>query len=462
MHARKAVSFILLAALLVTLPAALFGCGDSAADSIEGIYMTSAGVLLISDETLAVRVYDRHGEQIYDKLTKLKKEDYPALESYMTAKKAFLLDFAALAEISAEGSYKCRYSVKGESSYIEHTYVVSASPAESPEVFSAEATAEDGVARLTVTVDPKYARLFKVWTGDAPEGSRFPGSALECVSGYDQIARGEMVYELPVAVGRETVFYTRGLYNFYGYEDEDIIKVNNPEYPDFVTSCVCLELLNPADGRVYNLGSDTHMQKFTVYSPSESVKLASVYSAPPAPEPEKPVFSAELVAEGGKAKLKVNPFPNAVYYRAVITEHYNGRARVVCNATLTAKLVAQADIRKDVEAVYTGNVYAMLSDGTMTEKLELEGFATSFVEIPTPTVTYENGEVKAVFPRKAKVSVWRSGSEISTDTMVIGSGNVYTYTPAEPGEYGFIFKVFGNGAEILDSGLVESPKVEVD
>ncbi|MBQ9557236.1 MAG: hypothetical protein IJU94_01365 [Clostridia bacterium] len=459
---RKAVSFILLAALLVTLPAALFGCGASAADSIKGIYMTSAGVLLISDETLAVRVYDRHGEQIYNKLTKLKKEDYPELEPYMTAKKAFLLDFTALAEINGEGSYKCRYSVNGENSYIEHTYVVSASPAETPEVFSAEATADDGVARLTVTVDPKRARLFKVWTDGVSEDSRFPDSALECVSGYDQIARGEMVYELPVAGGRETVFYTRGLYNFYGYEDEDIIKVNNPEYPDFVTPCVCLELLNPADGRVYNLGSDTHMQKFTVYSPSESVKLASVYSAPPLPEPEKTVFSAELVAEGGKAKLKVNPFPNAVYYRAVITEHYNGKTRVVCNATLTTKLVAQADIRKDGEAVYTGNVYAMLSDGTMTEKLELEGFATSFVETPTPTVTYENGEVKAVFPRKAKVSVWRSGSEISTDTMVIGSDNVYTYTPEGPGEYGFIFKVFGNGAQILDSGLIDSPKVKVD
>ena len=459
---RKALSLILLAALLVTLPAALSACGESAADSIKGIYMTSAGVLLISDAALSVRVYDRHGDQIYNKLTKLKKEEFPELEAYMTAKKAYLLDFAALAEISSEGSYKCRYSVKGESSYIEHTYVVSASPSEPPEVFSAEASAGDGVARITVSVAPEYARLFRVWTGDVPEDSRFPASALECVSGYDQIARGEMVYEVPVAFGRETVFYTRGLYNFYGYEDDEIIKINNAEYPDFVTSCVCLELLNPADGRVYNLGNDTHMQKFTIYSPSESVKLASVYSAPPVPEAEKPVFSAELVAEGGKAKLKVAPFPNAVYYRAVITEHYNGRSRVVCNATLTTKLVAQADIRKDAAAVYTGDVYAMLSDGTMTDKLSLDGFATSFVEAPTPAVTYENGEVKAVFPRKVRVSVWRSGSEVSTDTMVIGIDNVFTYTPEGPGEYGFIFKVFGNGAEILDSGLLDSPKVKIE
>ena len=459
---RKTISLILLIALLVTLPAALFACGGSAADSIEGIYMTSAGVLLISDETLSVKVYDRHGDKIYGKLKKLKKEDFPELASYMTAKKAFLLDFAALAEINAEGSYKCRYSVKSESSYIEHTYIVSASPAEPPEVFSAEATAQDGYAMLTVSVEPKYARLFKVWTGDVPEEDRFPASALECVSGYDQIARGEMVYELPVETGRETVFYTRGLYNCYGYEDDEIVKVNNPEYPDFVSSCVCLELLNPSDGRVYNLGNDTHMRKFTIYSPSASSKLTSVYSAPPPAEPEPPVFSARLVAEGGKAKLKVDPFPKAVYYRAVITEHYNGKSRVVCNATLTTKLVAQADIRKDAAAVYTGDVYAMLSDGTMTEKLELEGFATSFVEVPTPEVTYENGEVKAVFPRKAKVSVWRSGAEVSTDTMVIGIGNVYTYMPDGPGEYGFVYKVFGNGADILDSGLIDSPKVKAE
>ncbi len=459
---RKTVSIILLIALLVTLPAALFACGGSAADGIKGIYMTSAGVLLISDETLSVKVYDRHGDKIYGKLAKLKKEDFPELEPYMTAKKAFLLDFAALAEISAEGSYKCRYSVKGESAYIEHTYIVSASPAEPPEIFSAEATAQDGYAMLTVSVDPKYARLFNVWTGDVPEEARFPDSALECTSGYDQIARGEMVYELPVETGRETVFYTRGLYNFYGYEDDEIVKVNNPEYPDFVSPCVCLELLNPSDKRVYNLGNDTHMQKFTIYSPSASSKLTSVYSAPPPVEPEPPVFSAQLVAEGGKAKLKVNPFPKAVYYRAVITEHYNGKSRVVCNATLTTKLVAQADIRKDAAASYTGDVYAMLSDGTMTEKLELEGFSTSFVTVPTPTVTYENGEVTAVFPRNTKVSVWRSGAEISTDTMVIGIGNVYTYMPDGPGEYGFIYKAFGNGADILDSGLIDSPYVRVD
>jgi hypothetical protein len=204
------------------------------------------------------------------------------------------------------------------------------------------------------------------------------------------------------------------------------------------------------------------MQKFTIYSPSESVKLTSVYSAPPVPEPEPPVFSAELVAEGGKAKLKVNPFPKAVYYRAVITEHYNGRSRVVCNATLTTKLVAQADIRKDAPAVYTGDVYAMLSDGTMTEKLELQGFSTRFVETPAPEVTYESGEVKAVFPRKVNVSVWRSGAAVSTDTMVVGVDNVFTYVPDGAGEYGFIYKVFGNGADILDSGLIDSSKVKTE
>ena len=459
---KKTLSIILLAALLVTLPAALFACG-SAADGIKGIYMTSAGVLLISDETLSVSVFDRHGDKIYGKLTKLKPEENPGLEVYMTGKKAYLLDFAALAEVSAEGSYRCRYSVKGESSYIEHTYIVSAYPAEPPEVVSADAYAEEGAARLTVNVDPKYARLFKVWTDGVPESARFPASALECVSGYDQIARGELVYEVPVALGRETTFYTRGLYNLYGYGDDELTKVNNPEYPDFVSSCVCLELLNPSDSRVYNLGTDTHMQKFTVYSPSESVKLASVYSAPAPVEPDPPVFSAQLVAEGGKAKLKVNPFPNAVYYRAVITEHYNGRSRVVRNVTLTgSKLIAQADIRKDAAASYTGDVYAMLSDGTMTEKLELEGFTTSFVTVPTPTVTYENGEVKAVFPRGVKVSVWRSGAEISTDTLVIGSGGVFTYIPEGKGEYGFIYKVIGNGADLLDSPLVDSPKVKVE
>ena len=460
---KKTLSIILLIALLVTLPAALFGCGSSAADSIEGIYMTSAGVLLISDETLSVKVYDRHGEQIYKKLTKLKAEDFPDLAPYMTAKKAYLLDFAELAEISNEGSYRCRYSVKGESAYIEHTYIVSATAAEAPEVYSAEAELFDGYARLTVSVDPAIARLFKVWTGDVPESSRFPSNALECVSGYDMIARGEMVYEIPVAVGRETVFFTRGLYNLYGYEEDELAKVDNSEYPDFVSTCVCLDLLNPADGRVANLGNDTHMAKFTIYAPSESVRLASVYSAPPVQEPDPPVFSAELVAEGGKAKLKVAPYPNAVYYRAVITEHYNGKSRVVCNATLAnGKTVAAANIRTDVAASYSGDVYAMLANGTMTEKLDLAGFSTSFVETPTPAVTYENGEIKAVFPRKAKVTVWRSGADVSTDTLVIVMDNVYNYIPDGPGEYGFIFKALGNGAEILDGKLTDSPTVKVE
>ena len=137
---KKTLSIILLAALLVTLPAALFACGRSAVDGIKAIYMTNSGVLLISDNDLSVNVFDRHGEKIYGKLKKLKKDDYPEFSVYMTAKKAYLLDFAALAEVSNEGSYKCRYSVKGESAYIEHTYVVSASPTEPPEVFSAEAT----------------------------------------------------------------------------------------------------------------------------------------------------------------------------------------------------------------------------------------------------------------------------------------------------------------------------------
>lgn len=461
---KKTLSLILLIALLVNLPAALFGCGSSAADSIDGIYMTSAGVLLISDEALSVSVFDRHGDKIYGKLTKLKKNEHPELETYMTGKNAYLLDFEKLAEVSAEGSYKCRYSVKGESAYIEHTYIVSATAAEPPEILSvsAETDAETGFAWLTVSIDPAFARLFKVWTDDVPEYSRFPSNALECVSGYDQIVQGEMVYQVSVPVGYETSFYTRGLYNLYGYEADELIKVNNPDYPDFVSPCVCLELLNPDDDRVYNLGTETHMQKFTIYSPSESVKLTSVYGAPPAAEPDPPVFTAELFAEGGKAKLKVSPYPNAVYYRAVITEHYNGKSRVVRNATLTgSKLVAQADIRTDAEAVYTGDVYAMLSDGTMTEKLELEGFATSFVAVPTPEVTFENGEVKAVFPRGAKVSVWRSGAPVSTDTLVIGRDNVYTYLPDGAGEYGFIYKVFGNGAELLDSGLVDSPKVKI-
>ena len=112
---KKTLSIILLAALLVTLPAALFACGGSAADGIKGIYMTSAGVLLISDETLSVSVFDRYGDKIYGKLKKLKPEENPGLEAYMTGKKAYLLDFAALAEVSAEASYRCRYSVKGES-----------------------------------------------------------------------------------------------------------------------------------------------------------------------------------------------------------------------------------------------------------------------------------------------------------------------------------------------------------
>ena len=70
--------------------------------------------------------------------------------------------------------------------------------------------------------------------------------------------------------------------------------------------------------------------------------------------------------------------------------------------------------------------------------------------------------VKAVFPRNAKVTVWRSGADVSTDTLVIGSGNVYTYMPDEPGEYGFIFKAFGNGAEILDSGLIKTETVKIE
>ena len=461
---KKTLSLILLIALLVMLPAALFGCGGSAADGIKGIYMTSAGVILVSDEKLAVKVYDRHGELIYDKLAKINTDAYQLPDICVSGKNAYILEFEKLAEISAEGSYKCRYSVKGESSYIEHTYIVSATPAEQPDVLavSAETDAETGFAWLTVSIDPAFARLFKVWTDDVPEYARFPSNALDCVSGYDQITRGEMVYEVSVPVGHETVFYTRGLYNLYGYEKDEMNKVNSADYPDFVSTCVCLDLLNPDDDRVFNLGNTTHMTKFTIYSPSGSAELARVNGTPPPAEPEPPVFTAELVAEGGKAKLKVTPYPNAVYYRAVITEHYNGKTRTVCNTTLTSKLVATADIRTDAAAVYTGSVYAKLADGTLTEKLELEGFETSFVQTPAPAITYENGEVKAVFPRNAKVTVWRSGADVSTDTLVIGSGNVYTYMPDGPGEYGFIFKAFGNGAEILDSGLIKTETVKIE
>ncbi|MBR4439112.1 MAG: hypothetical protein IKS88_00745, partial [Clostridia bacterium] len=127
---KKTLSLILLIALLVMLPAALFGCGGSAADGIKGIYMTSAGVILVSDEKLAVKVYDRHGELIYDKLAKINTDAYQLPDICVSGKNAYILEFEKLAEISAEGSYKCRYSVKGESSYIEHTYIVSATPAE--------------------------------------------------------------------------------------------------------------------------------------------------------------------------------------------------------------------------------------------------------------------------------------------------------------------------------------------
>ena len=460
---KKTLSFILLAALLVTLPAALFACSRSAADGIKAIYMTNSGVLLISDDDLSVSVFDRHGEKIYGKLKKLKKEDYPELDVYMTAKKAYLLDFAALAEVSNEGSYKCRYSIKGENAYLEHTYIISATSAEPLDIYSAEAVAEGESARLTVKIEPRFAQLFYVWTDKVQENSRFFDTALECVSSSDQLASGEMVYEIPVAIGHETSFYTRGLYNPYGYNNEELKSLRDSDNADFVSSCISLELLNPADRRVFNLGTETHMQKFTIYAPSESVKLTSVYSAPPVEEPEPPEFTAKLFAEGGKAKLEVTPFPNAVYYRAVITEHCNGNTRVVCNATLASgKTVATAKIRTDAEATYTGDVYAMLADGTMTEKLELDGFNTSYVKAPTPTVTYENGEVKAVFPRGTNVSVWRSGAPVSTDTLIIGVGNEFSYIPNGPGEYGFIYKVFGNGATQLDSGLINSPTVKVE
>ena len=460
---KRTLSIILLIALLVTLPAALFACGRSAVDGIKGIYMTSAGVLLISDEDLAVSVFDRHGENIFSKLTKLKKGEHPEFDVYMTGKKAFLLDFAALAEASNEGSYKCHYSIKGESAYLEHTYIISATAAEPLDIYSAEAVAEGESARLTVKVEPRFANLFYVWTDSVKENSRFADTALECVSSSEQLAAGEMIYDIPVAVGQEKSFYTRGLYNIYGYDNDELKNVLNSDDPDFTSSCVCIELLNPADSRVFNLGTETHMQKFTVYSPSESVKLTSVYSPPPVVEEEPPEFTAELIAEGGKAKLKVTPYPNAVYYRAVITETCNGKSRVVCNATLeNGKTIASANIRTDAEASYTGDVYATLSDGSMTEKLILKGFKTSYVNVPTPEVTYENGEVRAVFPRGTKVSVWRSGSPVNTDTLVIASGGVYSYTPTGPGEYGFIYKVFGNNANLLDSGLINSPTVKVE
>ena len=459
---KRIISLILLILISAALVSALSACGSSAADDIDGIYMVSSGVILASPHKPSVKVYDRYGELIYSKLTKISEDDCPAVAKRVKEKdKLYLLDFAKLAETSPDGNYKCRFYAKNSKSYIEHTYIVSPSAAEAPEIFSAEATVENGIAALTVKTEPEYARLFKVWTDDIPEDMRFPSNALECVSGYGMLTEGTLLYNVPIAAGEKKTFVTRAAYHAYGYEGDDILMVDNSDYPDFVTPCICLDLLNGADDRVYNLGTYTHMSKFTIYPPSESTELATVLGTAPPPAPEPAVFTAELTAERGKARLKIAPYPNAVSYRAVINEECGGKTHTVFNKTLVGTTEAAADIRTDKEATYSGTVYATLTDGTMTEKLELAGFTTQFVQITEPEISYENGEVRAVFPKGADVTVWRSGAKISTATNIIGIKNVYTYFPDGKGEYGFIYKVKGNGADILDSGLIESKKVKV-
>ena len=440
------------------------GCNKNSASDINGMYMVSSGVVLSSNAEfpLTVKVYDRYGDVIFSTLKSVTLEDFPQLQPYKPSGDLYFLDFGKIAEVSQEGSYKCRYTVEGSKTYLEHTYIVSPSDPEEIETFSVKAYTDGEKAFLSLKTDPTYSRLLKIWTDAVPEDRRFADTALECISTYDQIAAGEMIYSTPAVQGGAITFETRAIYSAYSYMPDEVIKVDNPDYPKFVSEIVCLDLLNTNDTRVAYLGNDTHMKKFTIYNPGESITLDSVYiSSPPAPV-IPPKLTAELKAVGNKAKLTVSTYPNVAYYRAVITENCNGVETVVFNDTISpARLYAQADIRTDKSATYSATVYAKLTDGSSTNKIAVSGFTTSFVSVPTPEIKYENGEVTAVFPRKANVTVWKSGSSVSADSLVIGNNGVYSYVPDGSGEYGFIFKVTGNGAEILDSALIETKKVTV-
>ncbi len=443
----------------------LTGCNKNSATGIKGIFMVSGGVVLTtnSELPLTVKVYDRYGDVIFNKLKTSTIGDFPQLQPYINGGDLYFLDFSKIAEVSQEGSYKCRYSFEGSKSYLEHTYIVSPSEPEAIEIYSPKAYTDGENAILTLKTDPNYARLFKVWTDSIPEDKRFSNTALECVSSYEQLAAGEMVYSIPAIQGGSVTFETRAIYSAYSYMPDEILKVDNADYPDFISEIVCLDLLNSNDTRVANLGNDTHMKKFTIYTPGQTTSLGTVYISPPPTPAEPPKLTGELKAVGTKAKLTVSSYPNVVYYRAVITERCNGEEKVVYNDTISpARQYAQVDIRTDKTASYSATVYAKLVDGSTSNKISLPGFTTSFVAVPTPEIKYENGEITAIFPRKAKVTVWRSGASVSSDTLVIGNNGVYSYVPDGKGEYGFIFKVTGNGAEVLDSSLIETKKITVE
>ncbi len=460
---KRTFSLILSFVLLLFVFAPLSGCNKQDASDIKGIFMVSGGVVLVSNTELplTVKVYDRYGEVIYDKLKSATLEDFPQLHRYVTGADLYFLDFAKIAEISQEGSYKCRYSVQDSKTYLEHTYIISPSEPENVEIYSSSAKLTDDGAVITVNADPYGAPLLKVWTEDVPENERFSATALECISTYEQIVNGEMIFSTSATAGSTINFVTRAIYSAYSYMPEDITKLTTDDV-DFVSEVVCLDLLNPNDTRVANLGNNTHMKKFTIYTPGSTTNLATVYITPPPTPLPPPKLTAELVPLGNRMKLTLSSYPNVAYYRAIITELCDGVEKVVFNDNISpARQGAQISIRTDKPASYRATVYAKLNDGTATNRVDVPGFTTSVASVPTPTVSYKNGEVTAVFPRKANVTVWRSGTAVSTDTLLIGNNGVYSYVPDGSGDYGFIFKVSGNGAEIIDSPLIETETVTV-
>lgn len=464
---RKAISALLALVTSLTVVLPLGGCGqESVHDTLKGMFFVNDGVvLLVKNGKPQVEVYDRKDKVIYKKLKHVALADYPQISDYVSGDgELYLLNFPKVLEKVEQESFRCSFGVSGYDGVIEENFIINRSQATYPDISDVNTSAENGIATISLNIDPKYARIFDIWTEDVYDDERFHESALECVSNYGELQEGRMVYQCPIDDNSSISFFTRGLFNIYAYTDDELEKLDNTDYPDFSSQFINMDIGNPYDMRVCILDTEGEQNRYTIYTPSESEEIGNVtYTTQPVYVPEPVVLTAALEAVGNKAVISVTPFPDAVYYRAVVTEICDGQEKIVINKSLNhLHMSASVKLRTDKPAKYIADVYAKLSDGKTTEKIELEGFTTSFVNDPKPPVTYQNGEVSITFPRNCKVSVWKSGAPVSTDTMVIGISNTFSYTPSGPGQYGFIYKVYGNGAEILDSQLTESETVKVN
>lgn len=463
---RKILSIFLSIFICFSILVPLSGCGNkSIHDTLKGVFFVNDGViLLVKKGKPAVEVYDRKGNVIYKKLKHVALADYPQISDYVSGNgNLYLLNFPDLMNKAEQESYRCNFAVTGYDGIIEHNYIINTSQAAYPDITDISATAENGIATLSLSIDPKYARIFNVWTEDVYDDERFAESALECTSTFDQLQEGKMIYQCGIDDNCELSFFTRGLYNINAYSDDELEKLDNTNHPDFYSQFINIDIGNPYDLRVCNLYIEGEQNRFTIYTPTDSDEIANVtYTTEPVYEPVPVVLTAQLEAKGNKAVISVDPFPNAVYYRVVVTEICDGEEKIVLNKSLNnLHMSASTNIRTDKTAKYVADVYAKLSDGKTTERIQVEGFTTSFVKIPQTETKYENGEITIEFPKNCNVTVWKSGEPISTNSMVIGVANKFSYSPTGPGQYGFIYKIYGNGAEILDSQLIESKKIEV-